>query len=247
VTARVLHFDRVDSTNAEAHRLAAGGERGPVWIVADEQTAGRGRLGRAWVSNPGNLYATHLLTVPGGPALASQLSFVAALAMFDAVAKLRGAGSLALKWPNDVLLAGRKCSGILVETLGSGNVWTTAAAGFGLNLASAPEAAAYPVAALGADVSPEQAFMALQGAFEHWCGRWQAGAGFSGIREAWFDRAIGKNSAVTVSQGAEVLSGRFAGLGEDGALLLADTEGRMRSIHAGDVTFAELQALRGAA
>src|SRR5712692_4211667 len=116
-SASVKFLDFVDSTNAEALRLAKARERGPLWIVAKEQSAGRGRRGRAWTSPAGNLHATLLLTDPSPPAVAPQLGFVAGLALCDAVAVAAPslASRLALKWPNDLLCGGRKIAGILIE------------------------------------------------------------------------------------------------------------------------------------
>jgi BirA family biotin operon repressor/biotin-[acetyl-CoA-carboxylase] ligase len=114
---RLIALDSIDSTNAEALRLAAGGERSPLWVTARSQTAGRGRRGRAWVSEPGNLYASLLLTDPAPPEHRPELSLVAALAVHDAVAgRIPGlAVRVALKWPNDLLIDRNKFAGILVE------------------------------------------------------------------------------------------------------------------------------------
>jgi BirA family transcriptional regulator, biotin operon repressor / biotin---[acetyl-CoA-carboxylase] ligase len=109
-------YDEIDSTNAEARRRAEAGEGGPVWITAGRQTAGRGRRGRAWSSEAGNLAATLLTTTDVPPAEAAQLSFVAALAACDLAETCLGAGSARLKWPNDILVFGKKAAGILVES-----------------------------------------------------------------------------------------------------------------------------------
>src|SRR5690348_640280 len=103
---RHIALETVGSTNAEALARARNGERGPLWITAKAQTQGRGRNGRTWMSPPGNLYATLLLSAPCAPALAPQLAFVAGLAVYDAGAECapRLASKLALKWPNDLLL-----------------------------------------------------------------------------------------------------------------------------------------------
>src|SRR5262249_51996032 len=115
--ARLVSLDAVGSTNAEAFARARAGERGPLWITARRQTAGRGRRGRARVSEPGNLYASLLLTAPAPPQRAAELSLVAALALHDALAERAAmlGPRLALKWPNDVLCDGAKLAGILVE------------------------------------------------------------------------------------------------------------------------------------
>ena len=109
-------YDEIDSTNAEARRRAEAGQGGPVWITAGRQTAGRGRRGRAWSTETGNLAAT-LLTVTGAPpAQAAQVSFVAALAVADLAEACLGSGAAQVKWPNDVFVFGRKAAGVLVES-----------------------------------------------------------------------------------------------------------------------------------
>ena len=129
---REIH-EALDSTNAEALRRAAAGEAGPLWIMARSQTAARGRRGRAWAAPAGNFGATLLMRPPGDAALRS---FVAALGLFDAMVAVTGRPELfALKWPNDVLLGGRKLAGILLEAVNGGAL----AVGIGVNLASAPE------------------------------------------------------------------------------------------------------------
>src|SRR6185503_19704129 len=105
---RLIHFERIDSTNAEARRLAESGERGPLWIWSDEQTGGRGRLGRTWVSEPGNLYVTCLFQTAAAVAAVAQVSFVAAIAVHELASDLLPKEKLFLKWPNDVLLDGAK-------------------------------------------------------------------------------------------------------------------------------------------
>ena len=107
----------IGSTNAEARLRAQRGERGPLWITATAQSAGRGRHGRTWISPPGNLYASLLLRDPSSFEHAPQLAFVAALALRDAIVAEAAAlaPQLTFKWPNDLLLAGDKCAGILIE------------------------------------------------------------------------------------------------------------------------------------
>src|ERR1700693_4292463 len=103
---RHITYETLGSTNSEALALARAGERGPIWITARRQSAGRGRRGRGWGSEAGNLYASLLLTNPAPSEKAAELSFVTALAVYDAVVALDKsiAGRLALKWPNDVLI-----------------------------------------------------------------------------------------------------------------------------------------------
>src|SRR5689334_3474828 len=114
---RLVAHEALGSTNAEALACARAGERGPLWITAARQTAGRGRRGNAWSSQPGNLYASLLLTDPAPAAHLPELCFVVALAVLDAAADAAPAARerLKLKWPNDLLLGGAKFVGILIE------------------------------------------------------------------------------------------------------------------------------------
>ena len=131
-------YDEIDSTNAEARRRAEAGAGGPVWITAAVQTAGRGRRGRAWSTERGNLAATLLMTTDLPPAEAAQVSFVAALAACDLADACLGQGAARLKWPNDVLVHGRKAVGILVESGARQDARLWLAVGIGVNLKHAP-------------------------------------------------------------------------------------------------------------
>src|SRR6202140_3233481 len=154
---RLLAYGEIDSTNAEALRLVRQGEHGPLWVVAERQSAGRGRRGRRWISVAGNLHASLLLTDPGPAEDWPQLSFVAALAAHDAVVEVAPEIKpvLELKWPNDLLLSGAKFAGILIE--GEGREEEGAVAiGIGINCTAHPAGTAFPatdLAAGGASVS----------------------------------------------------------------------------------------------
>lgn len=238
----VRRFDRIDSTNLEARRLADEGERGPLWLVADEQTLGRGRLGRHWVSEPGNLYATFLFAIAEGPQAAAQVSFVAALAVHDTVMNLAPRHSPRIKWPNDVLVGGAKFCGVLPEVVGANP--TRIAIGCGVNIAHAPQGTPYPVTALGDGLSVETVLASLDASLSRRLAQWDEGRGFAAIRADWADRALGLGGAVSATAGTKKLTGTFKGLAADGALLLEAGDGTLIPIHAGEVAFAELEALR---
>lgn len=229
--------DTVGSTNEEALRRARTGETGPLWITARTQTAGRGRRGRAWVSAPGNLFATLLLTDPAPPKRATQLSFVAALAVHDAIVSLvPGLESrLTLKWPNDVLCDGAKLAGILIEAEGRRPL--IVAVGIGVNCRHHPAETDYRAtdvaAAAGAAVSAEAVFEALSGAMARRMAEWQCG--FAAIRAAWLDRAGSLGGELAVRLGTRELSGRFEALDEAGRLVLRLPDGRRERIAAGEV------------
>jgi BirA family biotin operon repressor/biotin-[acetyl-CoA-carboxylase] ligase len=242
--ARHLIVEVVDSTNSEAGRLHAAGHRGPLWIMARAQAAGRGRHGRDWESPPGNLYATLLITLAVPLAQAAQLAFVASLAMRDTVQALLPlpAPAIGLKWPNDVLIAGRKVSGILVETLqGASDGGLTVAIGCGLNIVHAPAITRMPATCLadhGAAPSADLALDELIARMDVRLAQWQSGHGFPLIRDAWLAAAIGLSRDLTVVLDGHVVRGCFEGLDGDGALLLRLADGTLRPLHAGEVTFA---------
>ena len=168
---RVLRLENIDSTNEEAQRRLAARCEVPLWIVAEEQSQGRGRAGRRWVSPKGNVYASLILRLSVSPAVATQLSFVTALAAHEAIAchiSPAQRPSLRLKWPNDVMLGGAKVAGILIESFASPrDGGLTIIAGIGINVSAAPADTGRPVTTLG--LGPEACapvFAALAAAFE---------------------------------------------------------------------------------
>ncbi|WP_161957292.1 biotin--[acetyl-CoA-carboxylase] ligase [Aestuariivirga litoralis] len=238
----VRHFDRIDSTNLEARRLAQDGERGPLWLLADEQTLGRGRLGRSWVSELGNLYATFLFSIAEAAHLAAQVSFVAALAVHDMVMTLRPHLGPRIKWPNDVLIGGAKFCGVLPEVVGDSP--TRIAIGCGVNIAHAPEGTPYPVTALGKDLAVPAVLAELDASLTRRLAQWDEGRGFGTIRDDWAARALGMGGSVTATSGARRITGTFKGLAADGALLLEEADTTLTPIHSGEVSFAELERQR---
>ena len=236
VPVPVLALDSIDSTNAEALRRASAGERGPLWITAREQCAGRGRRGRSWTSPAGNLHATLLLSDPAPPAAAAQLSFVAGLAIHDAAAACAPglAPRLALKWPNDLLCGGRKIAGILIEGEGSP---LAVAVGIGVNCRHHPGDVAFPAtdfAAEGADVDAATLLDELTAAMAARLDEWRRGAGFAAVRTAWLARASGVGGPVEVRFDGGGAAGRFETIDDAGRLLLRTAEG-LAAVAAGDV------------
>jgi len=231
----------IDSTNAEARRRAEAGEIGPVWITATRQTAGRGRRGRNWETGGGNLAAT-LLTHSFKPAAeAAQISFVAALAAADLASAYVSPSLVTLKWPNDLLVAGKKAAGILVESgpHPAGGLWL--AVGFGVNLAAAPAQAERPAATFAEHMrapppKPLEALKVLAEAFERRRDLWER-LGFAPIAEAWTAQAHGLGESCTARLPEETVVGIAEGLDEDGALRLRTASGVVRRITAGDVFF----------
>lgn len=236
---RLAAYDTLPSTNTEALALARRGERGPLWVTARQQTAGRGRRGNEWISTPGNLYATLLLCDPAAPENAPELSFIAALAVHDAIVDRTAAlrEKLALKWPNDILCGGQKLAGILIEGESIG-ARLAVAVGIGVNCLHHPLETAYAatdLAAAGAAVSAEDLFGALSGAMARRLAQWRGGAGFQSIRADWLDRATGIGGEIRVRLPNREFLGRAEALDERGRLLLRLADGTLQTVTAGDV------------
>ena len=235
VGVRHVHYASIDSTNAEALRLAHNGDRGPLWVTATRQSAGRGRRGRAWVSEPGNLYASLLLTDVGPPEHAAELSFVAALATHDAIAgRIPGLSNrLKLKWPNDLLIDRNKCAGILIE--GEGAAVTI---GLGVNCVSHPRETAYPatdLAAAGVRATPDKLFEAVTSSMLGRLKQWDQGRGFAEIRAEWLVRAARLGEDIRIATDSGERAGRFETVDERGHLVLRLADGTAETIAAGDV------------
>lgn len=236
---KTIHLEHVDSTNLEARRLVETGERGPVWVRADRQTGGRGRRGRDWVSPNGNLYCTGLYPFNDDNRNLALYTFAAALAVYDIVAQTIGSERVVIKWPNDVLINGAKCSGILLESGVSPNQEKWLIVGIGINVGQAPQLSDRKTAALSdhnPNVSCDVVFEALTASFSNWAKILQT-QGFEPLRQAWLSRAGELPRPVRVSLPKEEFEGLAIGLDAEGALQVKRSDGTLRSVHAGDVFF----------
>jgi len=239
---RLVAFDSLPSTMDECRRLAAEGAPEGLLVWSLEQTAGRGRRGRSFMSPRGNLYLSLLLRPAGSAAGGAQLGFVAAVALAEAVAGLvpDGKSRLRLKWPNDLLIDRAKASGILLEgqPAPDGSLdWIIL--GIGVNLASHPTDMPYPatsLAAAGSRAGPAELLGGFAARFVRWYERWKS-AGFHPVREAWLARAAGLGEPITVRLPRETLEGRFADLDETGILWLELAGGGRRAVATGDLYF----------
>lgn len=235
---RLIALDDAGSTNDEARRLAQTGEAADLLVVsARSQSAGRGRRGRAWVSPAGNLHASWLIAVPSLHH-AAQLGFAAAAALVAALGELVGGGvNFQAKWPNDVMADGRKCCGMLLES--AGPTWLVL--GIGVNVVAAPPAQGlnHPACSL-ADLGYEGDDGAVLAAFcRHFLPLLQAWRrdGFAPVRAEWLGCARGLGQPTVVRLEHDTQTGTFAGLDEEGALLLDQGASGIRRILAGDVFF----------
>jgi len=242
---RLLRLETVDSTNAEARRRAEAGEPGPLWIWSPRQSAGRGRNGRTWQSQPGNLFASLLIGLNCSLRTAGQLALLAGVVAYDTISELlpeEARSELLLKWPNDVLLKGGKIAGVLLE---SASELTPnrckVVIGTGLNLASAPEGMEQPatsLAAHGGSATPAAALERLAAITQSWLAQWGDGASFQAVRRGWLERAGPTGRPLRVRLQDEEAEGTFAGLDSAGALRLLMSDGAERRVAAGDVFFA---------
>lgn len=232
----------VDSTLSHATRLAPT-LAGPTWILALKQTAGRARRGRVWVDPVGNFAATLVMRPEGGAEQAALRSFIAALALYDALVAVTGrTAGLALKWPNDVLLNGGKLAGILLESTGSGGGVGSLSIGIGVNLLNVPETvedgALRPVSLLsetGAQVTAEEFLQAIAPTFARYETQFTT-YGFAPIRTAWLNRAARLGEVIVARTGNSEFTGTFETIDDTGALILITAQGR-QAIPAGEVFF----------
>ena len=233
--------ETVDTTMAEARRLIADGAPAPFWVQAGMQTAGRGRRGRVWAMPEGNFAATLVLTPPQPVSDWALRSFTMSLALYDAVDALTGRSDLLkVKWPNDVLLEGRKLAGILLES--DGDALTI---GVGVNLVAGPprdaldENALEPTSVLestGQRVAPTALLDALATAHDRWETLLRA-EGFAPIRAAWLERAANLGRPVTARMPGRTVAGRFETIDETGAIVIDTGAGRV-TLAAADLHFA---------
>ncbi|XIA63035.1 biotin--[acetyl-CoA-carboxylase] ligase [Bradyrhizobium sp. TZ2] len=243
-------FDRIGSTNAEAMSRARDGERGPMWFVTTEQTAGRGRRQRAWIAPRGNLASSILEVMDVSPGVAATLGFAAGLSLEGALQKLsieanlRRAGAeplkYAMKWPNDVMADRQKLAGILLEAEAVAGNRLAVVVGIGTNVVAAPEGTPTPatsLAALGVNVGAEEVFTALSETWVEFRGIWDNGRGFAEIRKAWLERTFGLGEPVAIQTGTATVKGSFDTIDETGCLIVRTAEGKRIPIAAGEVYF----------
>lgn len=264
---RVRSYDRLDSTNSEAMRLAVAGERGPLWIVTDEQTAGRGRQGREWQSLIGNLTTSLLITDRLKLSDAATLGFVAGLAVHEACAACAPGLSLSLKWPNDLLASGAfssqadsgsreenapkqkangKLAGLLLESQNLGDQLALVI-GIGVNVVGAPDTPNHPavsLAGLGHAVEADNLFASLTDAFVKYDSLWDRGRGFADVRRLWLERAHGVGKSVSIHMGDRIEHGVFETLNEQGCLVLRRSDDTRCTVAAGDVYFGDARTAR---
>jgi BirA family biotin operon repressor/biotin-[acetyl-CoA-carboxylase] ligase len=252
---KLAAFDQIGSTNVEAMSRARDGERGPMWFVTSEQTAGRGRRQRAWIAPRGNLASSILEVMDIQPAVAATLGFAAGLAQATALQKVSieaamrlgpSAPKYMLKWPNDVLADGKKLVGISLEAEAIGGSLAVVV-GIGTNVVAAPEGTPTPavsLAALGVQISAEELFAAMSDSWVEHFGIWDNGRGFADIRRLWLERAAGLGGNVAIQTGNATIEGIFDTVDDMGCLIVRTADGRCLPIAAGDVFFGTAASVR---
>lgn len=258
---RLMGYDSVGSTSSEAAKAAQSGDVGDVWFCALEQTAGRGRRGRAWQTIHGNL-AVSLLVVPEvEPAAAATLGFVAGVALNRALGRVvpdaristgidgaDGDGSrIALKWPNDVLADGAKLAGILLEAQKRPDGGLAVVIGIGVNVVAAPDGLPYPATSLnklGVDVDAQTVFAELSDSWAEVIELWNGGRGVASVLDAWRGSAAGIGAPVAVQRDGDVVRGIFETIDASGRLIVRADDGQRIPITAGDVHFGTTASLR---
>jgi BirA family biotin operon repressor/biotin-[acetyl-CoA-carboxylase] ligase len=245
---RLNAYDQIGSTNVEAMARARDGDRGSIWFVTSEQTAGRGRRQRAWIAPRGNLASSVLEVLRITPATAATLGFAAGLAMEAALRKVSVEAALRagpqplkydLKWPNDVLAGGKKLVGISLDAEAVDD-HLAVVVGIGTNVVAAPEGTPTPaisLAALGVQVGAEELFSVLSDSWVDFLGIWDNGRGFGQIRRLWLDRAAGLGQAVAIKSAGSTIEGTFDTIDEQGCMIVRTGAGQLAPITAGDVYF----------
>ncbi len=226
---RLEVHETLGSTSDACREQGLAGTPEGLAVMARQQTAGRGSRGRGWIAPPGNLSLSVLLR----PATKLRDVGMWALLAGVAVAEALAAFGVVLKWPNDILWHGMKLGGILVESQAAGDALDFVVIGVGLNLAHAPELDDRKAASLKGALSPDDAAQAVLARLAYWRGV-QAVQGWAPIRAAWLAYALPLGAAMTLRQGDHQHCGAFAGLADDGSLLL-NIGGQAKTFTSGEI------------
>lgn len=233
----IQRHDEVHSTQDLAHASARAGEPAGVVVVAKSQTAGRGRIGNVWQSFQGNLLTSIVLRPDIEIGQAGQFSFLTAVALNRTLSEmLDERHAVQNKWPNDILIDGKKIAGILLESVIEGGRFAALILGIGVNVASCPEDRV-SLSSLGAtDETAESVLQALLANLAEVLSEYERD-GFAPLREEWLDYALNLHKHIKVRLPSATLEGVFEGLEPDGALRLRLDQGDIKVIHSGEVFF----------
>lgn len=237
----LITFEEIDSTNSQALRMASSGASGDFIILSKIQTGGRGTKGRYWNSVAGNLYASILLESKFSPKKNSQLPFLIANAVYEAVKYFANKQNLQLnmklKWPNDVLIDDKKLAGILIESI-SIKEKHYVIIGVGVNILYAPKVDRKTVSLKGIGIeinNPEDFLNILMSKFETLYQQWKLENNFARTRKDWMRRAYNLNKVITIDDGTRRISGIFKDIGLDGAMRLQLESGQYCNVVSGEL------------
>jgi BirA family biotin operon repressor/biotin-[acetyl-CoA-carboxylase] ligase len=237
---RLVSFDSIGSTNTEGVSRARAGEAGPLWLVTDQQTAGRGRRNREWISPRGNLAASVLEVAEISPQTAATLGFAAGVALVEALRSFFVDAQL--KWPNDVLLRGGKLSGIGLEAENVADGRMAVITGIGVNVVGAPQGVPYAAISLadaGFALSAPQLFARLSDSWVEARRLWDDGRGMAALRTKWLSYAAGVGGPVSIQFGGRTVTGTFETIDDRGQLIVVTEDGHRTPIASGDVFFGD--------
>jgi len=245
---RHLALDACDSTNSQCMRYAAEGEPSNLWVTTKTQSLGKGSRGRDWISIEGNLFASLLLRNTAPVEKLYQLTFIASIAVSDAISEFSSEQELAHKWPNDVLLNGKKCSGILLESRMDGEQ-SIVVIGIGVNCEMRPGGnllhKATCLADEGVKVSVDELLLSIAKHMARHISLWESGNNFATIRNAWLEKAYGVGEQISIIlPGKPMLEGVFSGLNDEGQLLLETAGGAVETISTADIFFTQASEAR---
>ena len=242
---KIWHHAILGSTNTQAKALLQEGERPPFWVMAEQQTAGRGRKGRHWVSEPGNLFITVVKRFEEEANTLTSMSLVTALAVKEAIESATSPElKVTLKWPNDILLNDAKISGILIEShkaclpQATTSPATDLIIGVGVNLISHPNLVGKKAGNLkeaGFEVTPTILRDAIEISLNKWLSIWNKGEGQAAIIQAWQQQAMPLGTPLSIKAGATIHKGKFGGLDAQGCLKLILENNKIETITAGEV------------
>lgn len=242
----LLIFDEIDSTNSEAIRLAKSAVTGNFLIWAKSQKAGRGRYGREWHSPIGNLYMSLLLDEDIDIINQAQLSFVTSIAVYETIEFLAQNHNrqldIQLKWPNDVLINGKKIAGILLESIRVGGK-SYLIIGLGINIANSPKNIEKPATSLlaqGLDTqSVDEVLNIFVNSFDKHFVDWNQ-SGFTKTRLSWLEKAANLGKIITIDDGRNKISGKFNDIDSVGNIRIILDTGEVKSLSTGEVFFGKI-------
>lgn len=237
----IIRKEITGSTNEDIALLAKQNAEAWTVVQALEQNSGRGRHGKTWDSQRGNLFMSLLLRPAVGSRRWGELSFLSAVAVATILSVYINSQRIEVKWPNDVLINGKKIAGILLEVLNFGAKAPAVVVGIGINISKKPKEFEYPVTCIqdykNEITSSDEVLTSLLHSIVHWFRIWE-NDGFDMIRTEWMKRAYKLDGTVEVEgKNGSSAKFKFKGIDAEGAMLLDDENGTRNLYRAGTVRF----------